>query len=106
MQFAESGVRRGSISSDDPIYAKLLLWTDANHDGMSEAGELQPFSRLFSDISLAYEYHRRRDENGNVYAYKGSVKVRTAPGRNRAVQPEEIAPRTRIVYDVYLRVQP
>jgi hypothetical protein len=27
---SNGGVRRGSVSADDPVYAQLLLWTDRN----------------------------------------------------------------------------
>jgi hypothetical protein len=30
------GIERGSVSSDDPLYARLLLWNDMNHNGISE----------------------------------------------------------------------
>ena len=33
----------GGINAEDELYAKLLLWTDRNHNGYSEAGELQAF---------------------------------------------------------------
>jgi hypothetical protein len=58
-------MKRGSVSSDDPRFARLLLWTDRNHNGVSEPSELRPASELLSDIGLAYEEHKRRDGHGN-----------------------------------------
>lgn len=95
------GVLRGSVNSDQPLFAKLLLWTDANHNGISEANELQPASALLSDIGLSYEDHRRKDGNGNEFRYRGWVHIRTAPGRNKAANLEEARVRLRYVYDVF-----
>jgi hypothetical protein len=62
---SNGGMKRGSVSSDDPRFARLLLWTDRNHNGVSEPSELRPASELLSDIGLAYEEHKRRDGHGN-----------------------------------------
>lgn len=77
------GVKRGSVSSDDPVYAQLLLWTDRNHNGMSEPSELRPASEIVSDIGLGYYASDRQDRFGNLYIYQGWAAVRTAHGRNR-----------------------
>ena len=106
IQFAERGVRRGSISEEDgPLYAKLLLWTDRNHNGVSEPAELEPFSKYFSDIGLAFRLAKRKDGHGNLFIYEGHVTVRTGPGRNPAWKPDDIQARMRKVYDVYFKVQ-
>lgn len=47
------GARRHSISADDPLFARLLLWTDSNHNGVSEPSELRPASKKITDIGLA-----------------------------------------------------
>jgi hypothetical protein len=99
---SNGGVRRGSVSSDDPLFARLLLWTDSNHDGISEPGELRAASELLSDIGLAYGDHRRRDGNGNLYRYRGWVHIRTAPGRNQAKDRTDDLARQRYIYDVFL----
>ena len=63
------GVLRGSVSEEDPLYEKLLLWTDGNHNGISEPEEWRPARDLFSDIGVGY---RRcpggRDESGNLFS--------------------------------------
>jgi hypothetical protein len=82
LQFAESGVRRGDVTAIDPMFAKLLLWTDRNHDGESEPDELQPFGDQFAAIGLGYFDHKRKDGFGNLFAYEGYVLTRTGPGRN------------------------
>jgi hypothetical protein len=99
---SNGGVQRGSVSSEDPVYERLLLWTDRNHNGISEPSELRPASELLADIGLGYETVGRRDKYGNLFRYQGWVHYRTAPGRNRASIGLEDVLRRRQVYDVYL----
>jgi hypothetical protein len=45
----------GRINKADTIFAKLLVWTDLNQDGISQPGELKSLSaHKIADISLAY----------------------------------------------------
>jgi hypothetical protein len=53
-------MRRGHVDDDDPIFSKLKIWVDSNHNGLSEADELLPFGRYFSSIAQAYERFKRR----------------------------------------------
>jgi hypothetical protein len=96
----------GSVSSDDPLFSRLLLWTDANHNGVSEPWELRPAATLVSDIGLSYQVHNRRDRFGNRYRFRGYVLMRTAPGRNRSQSPREADTRRRWIYDVFLTTVP
>ena len=99
------GKVRGSVSSDDPLFTRLLLWTDTNHNGLSEQGELRPAGEFVSDVGLGYQAGRyqRTDKNGNVYRFRGWVHVRTAPGRNRVNSAAENDARTRDVFEVRLK---
>lgn len=65
----------------DALFAKLLLWTDRNHNGISEQSELAPVARWLAEIGLNYNYDRRLDAFGNRYAFKGWANVRPALGR-------------------------
>jgi hypothetical protein len=97
------GVKRGSVSSDDPVYAQLLLWTDRNHNGMSEPSELRPASEIVSDIGLGYSASDRQDRHGNLYLYEGWAAVRTAHGRNRMnVRGDEY--RRITIYDIFFKI--
>jgi hypothetical protein len=89
------------ISSDEPLFSKLLLWEDKNHDGISQFDELQPASDVVSEIGLGYQTHKRKDGNGNLFKYRGFAHVRTAPGRNRAIEPKELEARRIWLYDVF-----
>ncbi len=97
------GLMRSSVSSDDPLFARLLLWNDANHNGISEASELRPASERVSDIGLGYQVTSRRDTFGNFFRFKGWVHVRTEPGRNTVASARANNERTRSIYDVYLQ---
>jgi hypothetical protein len=98
-------IPRASVSSDDPLFARLLLWRDRNHNGVSEPSELQPASAVLSDIGLGFELHHRKDGFGNEFRYRGWVHIRTAPGRNRAEEIPEQQQRKRFVYDVFFTIQ-
>lgn len=100
------GIVGGSVNVEDPIFAQLLLWTDTNHNGISEPSELRPVMDLFSDIGLGYQLHSRKDGQGNQFIYRGWATIRTAPGRNRARTPTEMNQRGRIIYDVALATLP
>jgi hypothetical protein len=99
------GIVRHSVSADDPLFDRLLLWTDTNHNGISELSELRPLGELFAEIGLGYEDHNRKDGFGNQFPYRGWVYVRTAPGRNEPDHdkgPQETNARRRFIYDVAL----
>jgi len=64
----------GAISADHPLFSKLFLWVDRNHDGQSQAGELQRIGEVFRKVGLGYfvpkggEY---KDGSGNVVRFQG-----------------------------------
>jgi hypothetical protein len=99
---SNGGVARGSISSDDPLFERLLLWTDVNHDGRSQPSEIQHASAVISDVGLGYAALDHWDANGNEFRYRGWVAVRTAPGRNALVSPEDNERRVRNIWEVVL----
>jgi len=64
----------GRIDSKDAIYARLRLWRDENHDGVSQASELRPLAE--SDVArlhLDYRESKRADEYGNRFRYRAKV---------------------------------
>jgi hypothetical protein len=90
----------GVIDADDPLYARLLLWEDRNHNGISEASELRPLSDLYSGVALGGTTHRRRDGHGNLFRVQGWAYYRTAPGTNKVRSSDEDRARRRYIYDV------
>lgn len=86
----------GVIDARDAVWPKLRLWVDANHDGISQPGELHtlPEMGVFS-ISLDYSLSKRTDEFGNVFRYRGRIN-QGIPG-NSDVDKK--------IYDVFLLTQ-
>ncbi len=64
----------GIINSKDAVFAKLRLWTDYNHNGISEPGELHSLQQFgIVAIDLAYQLGTWQDVYGNVFRFKGRV---------------------------------
>jgi hypothetical protein len=69
----------GLINSRDAIFSSLRLWRDANHDDVSQPGELHMLAGLgLKSIALDYKESKRADEHGNRFRYR--AKVRDARG--------------------------
>ena len=86
---ANGGASRGTVSEDDPLFPLLLLWTDANHNGVSEKSELQRVGDRLSELGLGYQPESGRDPAGNVFLYEGWARLRTLPGRNLVTDRED-----------------
>ena len=97
---------RGSIGRGDPLFAQLQLWTDVNHNGVSEPAELRPASELLSDIGLVYHRYHRSDRFGNVYRFAGWARTRSAPGSNDVVTAGQDERRRIEIFDVSLAAAP
>ena len=66
----------GIIDAADPAWQMLLLWVDSNHNGMSEAGELQRVSRSeLRAISVQYHFTGRLDQNGNFFRFESNASI-------------------------------
>ncbi len=69
----------GVIDARDPIWQKLLIWIDANHDGKSTPDELRPITATeITRIDLDYHWTGRRDGNGNVFRFEGKAHFGTS----------------------------
>jgi hypothetical protein len=92
---ANGGNNDGKINQQDTIFQSLRLWQDANHNGVSEVGELKTLAEVgLRKIELDYKESRRTDEHGNKFKYRAKVK------------DEQDAQLGRWAWDVYLAVQP
>jgi hypothetical protein len=96
------GSQRRTIDSENPLFLRLLLWTDANHNGVSEAAELRPAHQVVSDIGLGYQSHHLKDQHGNESRYRGIVHIRTEAGINNVTSSREDVNRRRSFYDACL----
>jgi hypothetical protein len=64
----------GMIDSRDLVYYSLRVWTDANHNGVSEPNELRPLPALaVSRLHLSFKESKRTDEHGNQFRYRAKV---------------------------------
>jgi hypothetical protein len=85
----------GAISRSDSIFSNLRLWRDRNHDGASQANELQPLWSLnVTALDLDYGQSLREDQYGNWFRYR--AKVRDSQGAQVG----------RWAWDVFLRTAP
>ena len=97
-----AGERRAVVDSENPLLFQLSLWTDANHNGISEAAEVRSAHQVVSDIGLGYQRHHRKDQHGNESRYRGFVHLRTEPGPNRVTSSQDDIDRRRWMYDACL----
>ena len=79
------------IDARDEVFGRLLLWTDRNHNGVSEPDELQPAAAAgLVGIRTDYQEVGRKDRYGNVFRQMGTVLW--SDGQSKC-------------YDVWLRVR-
>ncbi len=75
----------GHLDSADPTFNSLWLWTDSNHDGVSQPGELQTVTEAeIVRLDLGYRRSRRTDRHGNLFAFFGRA---WRVGPNGVVRP-------------------
>jgi hypothetical protein len=66
----------GLIDQRDAVWPKLLLWRDLNHDGMSQADEITKARRSsMNAIETEYHWTAKQDAAGNLFKYKGHIRV-------------------------------
>jgi hypothetical protein len=64
----------GVIDASDAVFARLRLWRDADHDGVSQPEELHALASLgVARLHLDYKESKRVDVNGNWFRYRAKV---------------------------------
>lgn len=65
------------IDASDGIWSDLFLWTDINHDGVSQANEIGSTDRSpVVALSTDYREVHRLDAAGNTFRYMSSVRLK------------------------------
>ena len=52
LQLAANPATKAVLDSDNPLFSRIRLWRDVNHNGMSEPGELRAADHELSTIGL------------------------------------------------------
>lgn len=93
----------GAVERGHQLYEQILLWSDVNHNGVSEPGELRRARELFTGIGLGFIKESSLDEHGNRTRYKGWAELRTGGlDQGRATEPRDHFSRLRHYYEVVL----
>lgn len=89
------GIPDEVIDNRDAVFARLRLWFDRNHNGVTDRGELVPLNQV-GIVAIKTDYRRdgRRDRFGNRFALQGTAVFRLPNGRLV----------DRAIYDVFLTV--
>lgn len=67
------GNEDGRIGSEDEVFLDLRLWLDSNHNGFSEASELQTLDQAgLVSIELDFRESKQVDRYGNEFRYRAS----------------------------------
>ncbi|MBP7621073.1 MAG: hypothetical protein KA745_08915 [Gemmatimonadales bacterium] len=84
----------GWVDGHDPAFGEMAVWVDRNHDGISDAEELQSLAdRGVTAISLRYTVLERDDAQGNRFAYVSDM-VMQSGGRARTARVYDVYPQT------------
>ena len=68
----QGGNGDGWITTTDAVWSRLGIWIDANHNGVTEPGELQTLDEAgITSISVAAHESRRQDRFGNEFRFRG-----------------------------------
>jgi hypothetical protein len=85
--------RDGIIDDRDPIWSRLMLWRDLNHNALSESTEISPLDASdVTAIDLDDHWTGRHDQWGNAFRYKSLISIRNRSGHAVRKQP---------VYDIF-----
>jgi len=81
----------GTLDARDPMFSRLVLWSDRNGDHKSSPDELRPLAATVTSISLAFSLDARCNERDDCEGERGTLRWRDAAGEHAGA-----------VVDVYL----
>ncbi|MCP4545504.1 MAG: hypothetical protein GY835_03425 [bacterium] len=85
------GNGNGFIDPGDLIYGRLLLWSDRNHNGISERRELLTLEQAgVQAIKVEYFVSLNRDEHGNRLRFYSDAYLVDKAGRSRKVKTVDV----------------
>lgn len=71
-ELINGGDANGVIDSRDIVFSDLRVWTDRNHDGRADAGELRTLTDAgITEMGLDHRMSRKKDRYGNELLYRG-----------------------------------
>jgi hypothetical protein len=70
----------GVLDARDPMFGKLVLWSDRNGDHHSSPDELRPLSSVVTTISLSFTRDARCNERDDCEGERGTLHWRDAAG--------------------------
>jgi hypothetical protein len=83
----DAGFPTGLLSEGHPLFERLLLWDDSNHNGLSEAGEVEKFSDHYVGFAMGYEDDGLLDSHGNQFRFRGNATIRVGKSKKYPVAP-------------------
>lgn len=94
----------GALDATHPLFAKLLLWTDANRDGFSQPDELEPASSRLTKIGLGWETLTDdvADANGNIFRVRGWAEFVDPENPNAKIDKGDYVTNVFPIWDVIL----
>ncbi len=70
----------GTLDARDPMFSRLVLWSDRNGDHRSTPDELRPLASTVTAISLAFTTDARCNERDDCEGQRGTLRWRDAAG--------------------------
>lgn len=86
------GGNEDSLLTDaDAVWEMLQVWTDANHNGLSDAGELATLAASgVVSIDTRYDRSNRTDAHGNLFRFRSKAVVVNPLGHFRAAMTYDV----------------
>ena len=86
---AYGGNGDGVIDRNDAIWSRLLLWIDRNHDGRSDAHEIEPLGREHVlSLTLNPAHIHRVESNGNSLMLLKTFRMRIVGEGGKPIEVE------------------